>query len=370
MAIRVRKLAKEVRRSPGEVLGLLHHLGYVNYKRPDDMVADAPAGKLRTAVKRGVVAPSLDVAERARPSEPLSSLSAGDDLMAQLVPGVVRKGLGGPPVVPTAAPSAPASAPPPTPVAPAPAPAAPRDPELARAVAELSSARDALAARVAALETQRMEAQEAAGGAVAALQGSQPVPLEGVAVAELVEARGLRGRDEGLRAVEALLAARGGQGLLSARLDAAAVSELQRELQGLVLLDGPPPAELTVPAVAVSEDRAEAPGAPTLDRQLHDLSEHMLLSGWRRLALVGVPPRWHAAIGHRLDRRVEVSFRPAGSWTHAQVANVQADLVGAVGLDAPDEAVESSPAVWVREDGLSSLLRRLVLSARGDDPKR
>ena len=363
MAIRVRKLAKEVRRSPGEVLGLLHHLGYVNYKRPDDMVADTPADKLRKAVKRGVVAPPLSVAERARPSALLSSMPAGEDLMAQLVPGVIRKGQGSAPVVPASRPSAPAA-----PAAPAPTPLP--DPGLAQAVAELSTARDALTARVSHLETQLAEAHEAAAAAVAALDGVRSVPVEGVPVGELVEARGLRGRDEGLRAIEALLAARGGQGLLSARLDAAGVAELQRELQGLMLLDGPPPSELTVPAIAVSDDRAEAPGGPTLDRQLHDLSEHMLLSGWRRLALVGVPTRWHEAIGQRLDRRVEVSFRPAGPWTPAQVANVQADLVGAVGLEAPDEAVESSSAVWVREDSLSSLLRRLVSLARGDDAGR
>jgi hypothetical protein len=186
----------------------------------------------------------------------------------------------------------------------------------------------------------------------------------------LVEARGLRGRDEVLRAVEALLVARAGQGILDARLDAATAASLERDLAGLMLLDGPPPEELTAPAVAVSEDRAEAPGAPSLDRQLHDLSEHMLLSGWRRLALVGVPPRWHDAIGHRLDRRVEVLFRPAGPWTAQQVDALQADLVGAVGLDAPEDALEASPATWVVEEGLTSLLRRLVVVARGDDSSR
>ena len=47
MAIRVRKLAKELGRSAGEVLGLLHHLGFRRYTKPDDMVNDAIASKAR-----------------------------------------------------------------------------------------------------------------------------------------------------------------------------------------------------------------------------------------------------------------------------------------------------------------------------------
>lgn len=358
MAIRVRKLAKEVRRSAGEVLGLLHHLGYVNYKRPDDMVADGPADKLRRAVRQGQTAAPLKVVDRKKATVSPSQAPASD-LMAQLVPGVVKQGQAAPPVAPSRPVPAPRPAPSPPPVPPRPASVPVVDPAVA-------VERDALADRVAELEQELQRLQEAHDALQAELEAAQTAPPDGTPVSVLLEERGLRGSDEVLRGVEALLGFRQGLELLDARLTPAAAAELKRTLSTLVLLDGPPPSELTLPAVAVSEARAEGPGAATLDRYLHELSEHMLLSGWRRLELVGVPPRWHEAITERLDRRVEIGFQPAGEWPSDKVAAVRADLVGAVKLSAPEAAMEASAAEWVLADDLGALLRRLVRAVRAD----
>ena len=130
MAIRVRKLAKEVRRSAGEVLGLLHHLGYVNYKRPDDMVADGPADKLRRAVRQGQTAAPLKVVDRKKATVSPSQAPASD-LMAQLVPGVVKQGQAAPPVAPSRPVPAPRPAPSPPPVPPRPASVPVVDPAVA-----------------------------------------------------------------------------------------------------------------------------------------------------------------------------------------------------------------------------------------------
>ncbi len=369
MAIRVRKLAKEVRRSPGEVLGLLHQLGYLNYSRPEDMVADLPADKLRRAVKQGKTAApvAVSVAPAARSSAAPAS-GGGDDLMAQLVPGVVKQGAPPPPPLPPPAPPRPAPAPP---------AAADTSAEVEALLAEvetLVAQRDALQARVDALqartdvlEAERASLVEARQAAEAAMNANAASP-DGILVGEVLEGRGLRGRDELVRALQALLGFRRGGAILDARLAPRGAAELQRDAAELMLLDGTPPAELTVPAIAVGDDRADAPGAESLDRLLRELSEHMLLSGWRRLALVGVPPRWHGAIGGRLDRRIEVAFQPAGTWSAEQVRGLEADLVGAVGLSVEDEAVlAASPATWVRDDSLAATLRRLVRVARGDE---
>ena len=362
MAIRVRKLAKQVRRSPGEVLGLLHHLGYRNYTRVDDMVADTPSEKLRKAVRQGQSAPALAVEDR-RVTEAVSSArEASSDLMAQLVPGVVRQGGEAPSSPPPARPQTVESGRVPRP----PASASPPD-------AAVREGWDAERARWAAERTRWQgeldELRERCASLQASLDAVREVPMEGLSLGDLLQERGLLGTDEALRGLDALLAFRTGEAMLQARLAPAAAVRFQQTLHDLVLLDSAPPEELSVPAVVVAADRAEAPGGPTLDGLLRDLSEHMLLSGWRRLALVGIAPRWHEVVRARLDHRVDVSFQPAGEWSAAQVAALDADLVGAVGLRTPEHALSASSAVWVVERDIGAVLRRLVRLARGEDAR-
>jgi hypothetical protein len=87
MGVRVRKLAKQLSSTPGEVLGLLHALGFARYRTPEDMVSDAVVRQVRDAQQSGVRAIPVAVPIRAPMQEPSA---APADLMSQLVPGVKR----------------------------------------------------------------------------------------------------------------------------------------------------------------------------------------------------------------------------------------------------------------------------------------
>ena len=53
MAVRLRKLAKELRRDPAELLGILHALGFARFRSPHDMLSDPIVGQLRGALRDG-----------------------------------------------------------------------------------------------------------------------------------------------------------------------------------------------------------------------------------------------------------------------------------------------------------------------------
>jgi len=382
VAIRVRKLARELKRTPGETLGLLHQLGFPRYKNPNDMVTDPIAHKARAAARQGVRAPELPVTPSRAPSSTPAPAPAPDDVMAQLVPGVVPAGrssspsTGGstpprsapsrsaPPPARSAPPPARSAPPQPTPAAPPPAPAPVEVPapsaslaeaeraELQRQIRELTAERDALAARVDEL---------------APLADQHP---DGVSVASLLDARGLRGPDEGQRALAELATSRAARSLLASRLGPAAAAQLQSELAKLVLLDGAKPEELSVPAVAVAPERAEAPGEASLARLLSRVGEQLLLSGFRRLRFVGVPPRWHEPIRHRIDRRVVLTFTPGGprDGNRAGVDAAAVDVVVYVGVELKDGAAEAlGDTTWVCvSGGLASALEALLAALQPD----
>lgn len=349
MAIRVRKLAKELDRSAGEVLGLLHHLGFSRYTKPDDMVNDAVAGKARKAARQGVRAPVVAVEERAPSARRSAPQPVAEDVMAQLVPGVQRSG-GARPASPVPVPTA---VPPPAP-APAPQSAPPAPPVASPSTAEAEAL--ALAeAKVASLQAELAQRDEE----LQALRATLAEAPEGLAVSALLRERGLRGPDENDRALEALAGARQlAAVLVEARLGPQAAVGLRKALGGMLLLDGSPPEELSVAAVAVSPERADAPGAETLSRLCGKLGEQLLLSGFRRLRFVGVGPRWHEPVRARLDRRIEVDFRPGGPRDAARITGDAegVDLVLYVGVEV-GEVPQDLPARVV--DGGGVLARAL-----------
>ena len=62
MAIRLKKLARELKTSPSVVLSALADLGYDRYKSEMDMVADPPADKVRKlARKKGLKKPCIRI---------------------------------------------------------------------------------------------------------------------------------------------------------------------------------------------------------------------------------------------------------------------------------------------------------------------
>ncbi len=372
MAIRVKKLARELNQSPGEVLGLLHHLGFTRYRTPEDMIAGPVAIQARKAARAGVRGTPVNVAAPPRRKTPLSPGATGAaaperDLMAALVPGVVpTRGR----VAPAQGRAVRATLTPPSAEA-SPTLPAPADPGASGAGASqglLVAERTALEARRDALEADRLalradqaaldadrlaldvdraaldadrvalDADRAALDAHHAAISEDAARISDDSLAAVLHARGLRGADEGERAVAALAA----NHELGPVLSGLMVSEpglLLRRLQDrLLLVGGDVPAELGLAAVTVSPDRAELPGAGDLRRQLGRLGDQLLLSGLRVVLVVGVPRRWHALLRAATDARVELEFQPGGTRTisHLNSDRGRADALLGWDLEASD----------------------------------
>ncbi|MCA9493799.1 MAG: hypothetical protein KC621_27905, partial [Myxococcales bacterium] len=92
MALRVRKLARELERSPEDVLLLLKDLGYERYRTPDDLLADDVVARARKAARTTPPRARVPSPARPAPSSVRAKPPAEADLMAQLVPGAVRTG--------------------------------------------------------------------------------------------------------------------------------------------------------------------------------------------------------------------------------------------------------------------------------------
>jgi hypothetical protein len=117
MAVRIRKLARELNRTPTELIGVLHALGLGRYRSVDDMLPAPAEARLRAGIKSGVAPVPVEVIDNGRPSEPEPPAERGDmtsplglegrnaDLMSQLVPGVVRAGAPRPPERPASKPA-------------------------------------------------------------------------------------------------------------------------------------------------------------------------------------------------------------------------------------------------------------------------
>ena len=65
MAIRVRKLAKELNRSPTEVLGVLHAIGFTRFRNVNDMLSDQIVSRLKKAIRNHVEPVSIQTASTA-----------------------------------------------------------------------------------------------------------------------------------------------------------------------------------------------------------------------------------------------------------------------------------------------------------------
>ena len=425
--MRIRKLARELRRSPDEVIGVLHALGFVRFLSADDMLSDTTVQKLRRGLQKGVQPISVQTrtpAAEDSAGRPVRKGSGDSDLMGQLIPGVSpglrpsrsagrRQGPAPrPPARPAPRAPEPAASAPPVP-APVPAAAAPvSDPDgvLRRLATEratleslerrLSSERVVLATEKAALQQLQSRTDARAGsleGERAALDAlRQALDAERAALdaeraaltsesdrrsdayaglQELLEERGLRGTDEFERALGALLQGRHlRDALWSFRVDAPDL--LRRVLrERLMLVSGEPFAGLgtSAAAVTVAPDRAEVPDAPTVAALLTKLSERLLLHGMRRVLLVGGRPVWHRLMREGLDARLVFKALPPAARDRHRAATdvVQADLIvlWGVAVDAGAREVydsDRSRAVVVGNAGFRQFLDT-VLAALNDD---
>ncbi len=356
MAVRIRKLARELDRTPAEILGILGALGIQRYRTPDDMLTPDVEAKVRRGVQKGLkpLPVQLPAGERA----PEASAAVGPDLMAALVPGAVPVGKAAPP---RARPTPSLVAPTPSPVVPSAPPSAARE-RTSDAFAEedaavlgteraaLDSMRRTLASERNIIEAER-EQVAADAARVAARERSlaaqhealrelqfgldrERVSLEAEKVAlselrqrsaasaavpleDLLEARGLRGMDEYERVLVVLAQQRVLRDVLwTVRVDAP--DHFRRLLDDrLVLVDGVPPETVTRHAgvVQVAPERAEVADGARHDAAMARLGESLLLRGIRRLLVVGGKPRWQRVLRHGIDPRVEVRVAPSGPRT-------------------------------------------------------
>lgn len=399
MAVRIRKLAKQLGKPPTELLGVLHALGFSKYRSPEDMLSEVVTSKLRKGLAEGVRPLPVEVTGARKPKGGgLEALAEGGaDVMSQLVPGVVRSGAPAPrPAPPKPAPRPPAPAARNTPVA-APAPEAPpADPTTQRlASAALESQRRALASERAAFEAERAqveasrrrieERERLVDSRVAALEdleaslaaerralaAERKTAGEGASEAmgsnlpslmDLLEARGLRGADEFERAIVALARGRHlDDALWTLRVESANV--LERVLtEQLILVSGQVPPQLSKGAavVSVAPDRAEVPDAGALARSLDALGGALLLRGWRRVLVVGGRARWRRLLDDGLDERVTMRFVPSGPRAEEAVRAdaAWADLIvrWAVDDDTPDYAAGGSNGLDVSQDAVVAFI--------------
>lgn len=405
MATRVRKLARELRRTPAEVLGILHQLGYLRYRSSEDQLSDIVVERVREAARQG--GPVTPVTPRDHPRASRGAATpAADDWMAKLIPGVVRREREEHELGPGAARPRPARPEPARPepdrgeparhqpdlrgeaaaATPAAAPASDARIDAARARleaerAELETARAELTAARARLEQAQRELTAARDQVEAirveleqervALDEARSAGVPGaVSFSELLEERGLRGSDEQQRALGVLAAGRHlGAVLPDLRvLDAARARRILDDR--LVLVAGEVPASLHgVAAVTVAPDRAELPDARELSRLLGEVSEQLLLNGLRRLVVVNAAPRWQKTIREGLDRRVEVSFRPLPA-PYAEPGLGRSDAVVLWRAELPDAqrrawAEAAGRLVSVAEPDLGTFLSRLKERLRG-----
>ncbi|MEO0604866.1 MAG: hypothetical protein AAF211_25765, partial [Myxococcota bacterium] len=325
MGIRVRKLARELRQSPRDVLQLLKSLGFERYQSPEDMISDTVAARVRSnAAKRPTNGHRAPDPVRARSTTPRPPPKAsGGDVMAQLVPGVKRvrtdQRTSG------------------TLQGAEDAEVQRRRAELVRAetahrahgealdtrereldarqshLAEEATRLDALAAALEGKDQELASAVEAFEQARAAFVTEQQLRTEVATkpnVVELLRERGLRGLDEAQRALGALAS---GHALGPLVKDLAVTDEegFRKALaERLILVGGDLPEGLTVPGVSVSPDRADLPGADVLARTAKRLSEQWMLFGFRSVTIAGMPPRWHGLVRALVDSRVTLVFVP------------------------------------------------------------
>jgi hypothetical protein len=362
MAIRVRKLAKELNRSPADVIGLLIAIGFPRYRTSEDMVPDELIDRLKRAIRDGVKPAAVQLQESERP-QPLPTRAARPDLMSQLVPGVVPVGRPSKPRAEHAVLAAKPLTAPPKPAAPD--PASPAAPDTAAAIAALEAARGALTAEVETLQAERAalaaerarisEQRAALDHALTVARDATPQApaADGVTLHDLLIRRGLRGRDEFERAIAALASQRMCGDLLTMLIasDVPAVELILRER--LVFAQSETsPVPTGVAAVIVGAERAEATDAVDLQRTLVKLGERLLLHGLRRVAVIGGRPSLHKQLREGVDGRIELRFSPPTVRARSDAeADVQrTDLVVLWAVAAAPEAREiyaSSRAIVV-----------------------
>lgn len=365
MAIRVRKLAKELNRSPWDVLGVLHALGYRRYRSPEDMLSGPALDRLRKGIREGVAPLPVERTDNGKGKAKASVSQRG--MMSSLIPGVVpqRSDDKFAAAKPEPAPRRRAPEPPASGLSVPAASASIADMSVSsealdvqartldvhrdtlraeRAVfesekAELAALERRLAAERKALDALRLALDEeraalATQREAVELMAAKQRPSENSELPTLesvLQARGLRGADEYERALAGLASARSLADLLWAlRVDGDDVW-LRTLRDRLVLVSGSTegvPAGVGVP-VAVAPERAELPDLARLKKDFDRIGELFMLNGMRRALVIGGRPAWHRLLQNGIDPRIEMRFQPgrARSRADAEADVTRTDIV-------------------------------------------
>jgi hypothetical protein len=338
MAIRVRKLARQLGRAPEDLLDLLKTLGLSQYNNANQMLPANAEDALRAAVR---AVPASRPVRRAAPVRPpvSRSLPSLEQLAAEATPSVdlsarlavERQAL------------------------------ARLRTELEAATAQvhaerqsLEEARNALITEQGALDQERSRLRQALNDA------EKPREDDRTFLAYMLHKRGLRGMDECERALAALAERRQLRPIIELlRCDRPdrVMSVLE---QRLVLVGGSTPTGLpeTLAAVTVASDRADVPGGQDLSRGLARFGEILMLHGLRRVTVVGGRPAWNKTLREGLDPRVTLRFLSNPADIDATGPLAPNDLCVAWGVDEPVPADKAGRGVLVHIDGdhLLSLL--------------
>lgn len=370
MAIRVRKLGRELRRSSSEILGILHAIGYERYRSAEDMLPDAMVERVRRAVRDGVrpVPRESPAAPRKRPTvrpeEPT-------DIMEQLVPGVrpvgrsadyearrlaARRAAQDLDMERLGREGVPTPSEPPAPVR-VEAPAVPRPPQVhedqRRLALTLQSERrrreeerqgreaERRAAEVARAEATRLklsvfDLQERLSRLVAEHEQlaaerddvARQLAVERAAreadaaqatsrqaqhrLLDLFQERGVRGRDEAERALAGLAAGRILHDHLG-ELEVASPERWRALLQQRIVLTAGDASEIlpsTVVGVTVARERAELGSSADIQRAVRRAGELLMLNGLRRVLVIGGRPLWLRLFFEGIDSRLELRTVP------------------------------------------------------------
>ena len=362
MAIRVRKLAKELRRDAEELLGILHALGFTRFRSTQDMLSDQIVLQLRKAVRDGVTPLAMSRASSGKntsvnPVKPPAEQAYSEaDLTMELSDWLKKEdsSQSGTPKQFSQTPD-----PSPTQNEQAPGPSQKEreqsnkidklESEVQRLLHQLEMANARLAETEASLKA--VETQDVSSG-------------NALSLVELLEARGLVGDREFQAALSALL----GLPIEHAWIRELVVKEpegLATLLHDRLVFVGGESSSLTRSGrapVVVTSDRVERASDAEWLQSVEQISETLLLFGLRRVMFVGGDSAVLGFLRQHLDRRIQFSS-VSGTIRSAVEAESDVhrnDLVVLWDVEVSEGArklydASKSEVIWVEDAGLPDL---------------
>lgn len=387
MAVRVKKLARELQTSPQVVISVLEELGYDRYRNPADMVPDSAVSKLRvraSELKREgrwstALPSSRPVSSVASPRPASPSVEDQRDRLSNALDRPIEQVVG---IAPNEADSVKASlAEASRAVKAEQAALHEQSRRLADRAARLQEQADALRAERDEIQRERDdlraqkerllgELDEAQKHLEARAADLDAIEAGGIPLTRLLDERGLIGADEHARALASLAQARLLDSLVG-RLRVVDAEPVRRVVKSrLVLAEGPVEGVeglANIAAVHVAPDRAEIPTAERLTAMRERLWQELLLCGVRRMRLIGLDALEQRLLRAKVDPRLELTLLPAVPRDAASARDdvASSDLIALRNIDLSQHAqavydAASVPVLVLRGAGLRALFSDLL----------